>query len=155
LRSLSAAAIESQNAQETGEAWLVLLEIDHDDLADPIRVVNNHQNITSNGYLFVGFPFEIELPGEDPDQPLRARLRIDNVDRTIVETVRTISSPPTVTARVVLASQPDTVEVEFSGMTLRKASYDAATVEADLVFEDVLNEPVTTNMTPAKYPGMF
>ncbi len=138
-RSLSEAAIASQNAQETGEAWLVLLEIDHDDLADPIRVVNNHQNITSNGNLFVGFPFEIELPGEDPDQPLRARLRIDNVDRTIVETVRTISSPPTVTARVVLASQPNTVEVEFSGMTLREASYDAATVEADLVFEDVLN----------------
>jgi len=154
-RTLSQAAVVSVNAQETGEAWLVLLEIDHADLAVPIRVVNDHKNITSNGAEFIGFPFEIELPGEDPDQPMKAQLRIDNVDRVIVETLREIASPPSVTAQVILADQPDTVEVEFEGMTLRSARYDANTVEGELMFEDVLNEPVTITMTPGRFPGMF
>jgi len=154
-RTLSQAAVESANAQETGEAWLVLLTIDHDELAVPIRVANNHETITSGGDEYIGFPFEITLPGEDQDQPMKAQLRIDNVERTIVETLREIDSPPSVTARVVLASQPDTVEAEFVGMKLRSARYDANTVEGDLMFEDVLNEPVTVTMTPGRFPGLF
>lgn len=153
--NISQRALGASFAQETGEVFLILLQIDHASLSQPIRVVNNNENLTSAGALYVAFPFEIELPGEDGDRPANARLRIDNVDRTIVNTLRAINSPPTVTVRVVLAATPDTIELEMAGLTLRNATYDAATVTGDLAFEQIMVEPVATMMTPAKFPGLF
>jgi hypothetical protein len=155
MRTLSAAALASTNAQETGEAWLVLLTISHPALAQPIRVTSDNQDVTSNGNVFQTFPFSITLPGEDPEQPSRARLRIDNVDRSIIATLRTITSAPTLSIDIVLASSPSTVEVSFVGLTMREVEYDAQTITADLVFEAVFVEPITVQMTPARFPGLF
>jgi len=126
------------------EAWsqqsnlpLILLEIDHDDLAEPIRVVNNKEAITSNGEEYVGFPFEIFLPDSSEDAPPRAKLRIDNVSREIGQTIRSISSAPTVTIKVIRQTTPDIIEAEFTGMKLTHVPFDALSVEGTLEFEDL------------------
>lgn len=155
MRTLSAPAVASQNAENTAEVWLVLVTIDHPALAQPIRVVGNNENITSGGNLFVAYDFNIVLPGEDPDNPAAAQLDIDNVDRVIVQTLREISSPPSVTIQVVLASSPDLIEIEFAGLVLRNAQYDAMRVTADLAFDEIISEPVATTLSPDKFPGMF
>lgn len=155
MRTLSTAALRAGHAQETGEVYLILLTISHPDLTAPIRVVNNNENVTSRNNFFVAFPFAIELPLEDSDQPPRARLRIDNVDRSIVASIRAIDGPPTVTIEVILASQPNTVEASFEALVLRNVSYDAATVTGELAFEQIVVEPVASNFTPAKFPGLF
>lgn len=154
-RSLSSNAIASQNAEATAEAWLILLTIDHASLASPIRVVDNNADITSNGDLFVAWDINLVLPGEDPDNPDTARLSIGNIDPLIIRTLRSISGPPSITIRVVLSSTPDVVEVEFAGLVLRKASYDAGQITGDLAFEEILTEPVATTLTPAMFPGLF
>lgn len=153
-RSLSALAVASQNAQETGEVWLVLLTITAEGM-QPLRVVNNNQDVVSGGNTFIAFPFEIELPSEEPDSPSGARLRIDNVDKRIVEAIRSISSPPSVTLQVVLASQPNTIELSFEGLTLRGVTYDADSVRGDLVFEAIYTEPITLSIIPTRFPGLF
>lgn len=154
-RTLSNAAIASMNAHATSDVWLVLLTLSHATLATPIRLVNNNENIVSRGNTYLAFPFEVELPGEDPDQPPKASLRIDNVDRRVVQTLRSLSAPPTVTLEVILASAPDTVEVSFTNMTMRNAQYDSLTVTGDLTFDSIYSEPVTLTMTPNRFPGMF
>lgn len=154
-RALSSPAIASQNAEATAEAWLILLIIDHITLAQPIRVVDNNADITSGGNLFVAWDFNLILPGEDPDNPDTARLSIGNIDPLIIRTLRQISGPPSITIRVVLSSTPDVVEVEFAGLVLRNASYDAGTITGDLAFEEILTEPVATTLTPAMFPGMY
>ncbi len=142
--------------QETGEAFLVLLTISHDDLAQPIRVVNNQENITSNGNLFVAFPFEIELPGSGGNSLPEVTLRIDNVDRQIVQAIRSISGAPTVTLEVIMASTPDVIEAGPYEFTLRNATYDALAVEGRLQFKDILNEPYPADsFTPSGFPGLF
>ncbi len=153
-RSLSATAVSSLNAQESGEVWLVLLTLSNPGITT-IRVVNNTENIVSRGNTFIAFPFDIELPGEDATSPAKAVLRIDNVDKQIVEAVRSISTPPAVTLEVVLASQPDTVEIAFAGMTLRAVEYDADSVRGELIFESIFTEPVSYNITPNRFPGLF
>lgn len=155
MRALSAAAIASQNAEATNEAWPTLLTINHESLSDPIRVTDNDENITSNGDLYVAWEFELVLPGEDPDNPDSARLSIGNIDPLIIRTLREISGPPSITIQVVLSSTPNVVEVEFAGLVLRQASYDAGTISGDLVFEEILTEPVATTLTPAMFPGMY
>ena len=145
------------------EAWsqqsnlpLILLEIDHDDLAVPIRVVNNKENITSNGDEYVGFPFEVFMPSSSEDAPPRAKLRIDNVTREIAQTIRTITSPPTVTIKVIRQTTPDTIEAEFTGMKLTQVPFDALSVEGTLEFEDLSREPFPAyTFNPANYPGIL
>lgn len=155
-RTLSQAARQAINAQETEQVFLLLLTIDHDDLAEPIRVVNNTQDITSRGDPYVAYPFEIALPGEDPESVARVTLRIDNVDRQIVQSLRQVQAPLAVALEVVLASSPDTVEAGPFNMTLVAAEYDALVVTGELAFEDVLNEPFPGHSyIPSEYPGLF
>lgn len=153
-RALSATANASLAAQQTGEVWLVLLTIAGSGFTT-IRVANNTEDVVSRGNTFIGFPFEIELPGQDPESPSSARLRIDNIDKRVIEAIRTIQTPPTVTIEVILASAPDTVEIAFTDLSLRGAQYDVNSVRAELVYETIFTEPVTCNITPNRLPGLF
>ncbi|MCL4715450.1 MAG: DUF1833 domain-containing protein [Hyphomonadaceae bacterium] len=153
-RVLSAPATAAIAAEETDEVFLVLVGIDHVDLVQPIRVVNNVEPVDSGGETYVGLPFEIELPDEG-ERPGEARLSVDNVDRRIVEALRTVQSAPTVEIKVVLASQPDVIEYELSGLTLRDTTYDVATVQGYLRYEDLSIDPVADMITPSRFPGLF
>ena len=155
-RTLSQAARQAVNAQETDEVFLLLLTLDHEDLAEPIRVVNNTEDVVSRSDTYIAYPFEIALPDEDPESVARVTLRIDNVDREIVKSLRAISSPLSVGLEVVMAASPDTVEAGPFNMTLVSAEYDALTVTGELAFEDVLNEPFPgASYVPSEYPGLF
>jgi hypothetical protein len=155
-RSLSSAARQAIYAQQTDKVFLALLTISHSDLAGPIRVVNDLVNLTSRGDHYLAFPFQIVLPEERDDQLGQVQLSIDNVDRTIVEAVRTISSPASIRLEIVIADQPDTVEAGPFDFTLRNVEYDALTVTGTLMYEDILNEPVPADsFTPNFFPGLF
>jgi hypothetical protein len=154
-RNLSTLAKQAIYAQETGEVFLLLLTISGSGLTT-IRVVNNTQDVVSGGNTYLGFPFDITLADEDELRPPRMRLRIDNVDRQIVQALRSLTVTPTIQLDVVLASQPNTIEASFPGFTLRDASYDALVVEGDLLLEDVLNEPFPQHaFTPQHFPAVF
>lgn len=133
----------------------MLLEIDGPGFVTPIRVASDNQDVVHQGWTFLGYPFEVELPPENPDRPMVARIRIDNTERKIIEQIRAIAEPPSVTLKVVLADQPDVIEVEYAGMRLRNVQWDAGEISGDLVYEDILNEPVCEQMTPARFPGAF
>jgi len=155
-RPLAIASVRSLTAAETAEVWVMLLTIAAPGLSPPIRVVNDLSPLTSRGQEFLAFPFEVDLPGDDADSVQRVTLRIDNVDRQIVLALRALTEPPTVTLEVVRRGAPDVVEAGPFELTLADAGYDALTVEAELVFEDVLNAPFPANAyTPADYPGLF
>ena len=58
------------------------------------------------------------------------------------------------TLLVVLASDPDTVEVRPFEMTLKDTRYNALVVEGDIAAEDVLNEPFPgESFTPNPFRG--
>lgn len=155
-RSLSTVAKIAIFSQETAEVFLLLLTIAHPNLSPPIRVVNNQQDITSGGDTYTAFPFEITLPDEKEESIPWMRLAIDNVDKQIVQAMRSLTSPPTITLTVVLASQPDTVEVSFTGFVLRDVTHNALVVEGSLMLEDVLNEAYSQHsFTPNLYAGLF
>jgi hypothetical protein len=155
-RTLSVPALRAITAQETGEVFLILITITHDDLADPLYFVNNTENITSRGHEFLGWPFEIALPDEREDALPTVQLRIDNVDRRILEGIRGLPTAPTVLLEIVLASAPDVVEAGPINFTLRGVEYDALVITGTLAPEDVLNEPAMQySFTPALFPGLF
>jgi hypothetical protein len=159
-RSLSNLARISQNASNTKEVWLILLRIWHASITPGgvLRFVNDNQDMAaggSDGQTYTAFPFTLDLPGEDMDSPSVAKLRIDNVDQRIVQAIRGLPSAPTCDFEVVIASQPTTVELGLNGLTLRNVSFDTFIVEGSINFEEIFTEPVTLEMTPARFPGMF
>ena len=164
-QSVSTALRTAVNADSTDEVFLLLLRIDDPSLSEPIRVVNNLTPITSNGEKYVGHPFEVALPDEDPDQAARVQLRIDNVGEvedpdtgetvSVAKVLRAVEGQPTVELEVVLASDPHTVEAGPFAMTLVQTEVDALVISGDLAFEDVLNEPFPGLFTPVTHPGLF
>lgn len=158
-RTLSQAARAAAFAQSTDQCFLALLTLSHPTLPQPIRVCNDGRDLVSRGLTFQRFPFEFELPEESDAAPPTVRLRICNVDRTVVAALRTAASsgePVQVRLEIVLASSPDTIETGPFDFALREASYDAIVVEGTLVYEDLLNEPFPADtFTPTTYPGLF
>lgn len=156
MRTLSPVLLRALFSESTREVLLALLKIDHPNLVTPIRVVNNLQPITSQGYTWAAFPFEITLPGEAEDELPVMTLRIDAVDRQIITAVRNLQGAPDITLDLIVASQPDVVEASFVGFKLKNVSYDNLTVEGELRLEEILSEPFPAHaMTPATFPGLW
>jgi hypothetical protein len=154
--TLSATAKAAVFAQETSEVILAILTIDHSSMATPIRVVNDYNNIVSQGETYLGFPFDITFPDDSESQLPSAKLTIDNVDRQIVEAIRTLTGPATMSLSLILQSTPDTIERGPYELQMRNVEYDAMTVSADLLNDDIFNEPYPGHAyTPANFPGLF
>lgn len=155
-RPVSPQAMQALNAPETGEAFLILLTLSHTDLAAPLRVSSDHIDTESRGDTFLAFPFELTLPDDEDNKSPRARLVIDNVDRSIVRAVRQLTSSPTVLIEIVRAADPDTVEARFEDFRFTNISYDSQVVEGDLTIEDFTSEPYpAASFSPSLFPGLF
>lgn len=155
MRTMSTSAVQALMAQETDAVFLILLTIEHESLAVPIRVVNNNVNIVSRGNTYQAFAFDITLPNDDDGLPV-AKLTMDNIGLELIKTIRSIKSNPTVTIEIILASSPDTVELAVYDMTLKSVQFNAYTVSGDLVVEDILNQPLHGSMIDSsQYRGLL
>lgn len=162
-RPLSLAARRAAFAQETDSDFILLCTISHPDLEEPIRVANDivpedadrNRIITSRGGDFVCYPYEVDLPADDGESVSRVTIVIDNVDRDVVKSLRTIQGPCDVALEVVLSANPDLVEAGPFDMTLVSVDYDAVTVSGELAFEDILTTAFPGDAyTPDAYPGL-
>lgn len=156
-RSLSSVARQAALAEQTGEAFIVLLKIEHPSIPAPLLFTSDSVNTIVGGDTYQAFPFDVVLADESEDAPGPVELRIDNIDRQITLAVRSIppGTPPTVTLSVVLASSPGTVEAGPFTFDLNDVSWTATTVTGRLVFEPYLNEPYPGNaFTPDRYPAL-
>ncbi len=147
------------HAQETGEALLAMITITHASIiGGPLRFVQDLQPMTSRGNVYTAFPFEIRLPADTDEGVAKVLLTIDNVDRSIAAAIRGMSPkiPPTVTVDLVVASQPDIVEISIQDLTLRNVSGDALSIEGELrMDEEDLTPFPEGSFTPRDFSGMF
>lgn len=145
------------NALSGDEFPLILLEIDHDDLAAPVRIVNDREDITVEGNLYQAFAFGLNLP-EDPESGLpEAQLSIDNVGRELVQWLEIADWNKPTTCRIIqiLRSTPDIIEWEIT-TNLRDITIDSLQVTATLGFENLLGLPgVGVFYTPVTAVGLF
>ena len=165
MRNLSAPAREASNAQQTNEAFVVLVTINHSTFDAPVRVCSDpHEllpdagvrGIISRGNEYIFMPFEVELPQQDDSGVARAKITMDNISREIVAAVRQATSALSITLEVVLASSPDTLEVSVADFRLERVTYDALTISGEISVEYFDLEPYPSRrFTPADFPGIF
>jgi len=152
----SAAVTAALLAQETDEGFVTLLTFTHAQWGQPYRFCNHRDGFTSRGDSYLYFPYSLPFMQMDPDRPPSVQLSISNIDRRIVEAVRTVSTPPTVTFEVVTVSEPDTVEYGPMAYTMGSPDGDLFTVTSELGFEDILNAAANKGtFRPSSNPGLF
>jgi hypothetical protein len=152
---ISATANQAIREPETKQIFLVLLKISHTDLPSTLYFVNNNENVVSNGDIYEATAFRFTLPYKEGNTIAPAQLIIDNVDRRVVEAVRSITTPADIEASIVLASDPDTYEYGPLELSLTNVSYNASTVSGDLLYVNFLGFNAGVHiMDNIKFPGL-
>ena len=153
--TLTADFIRAALAEQTGEVFVELLEIDLDDGTETLRIARNNEDVTSGGETYTACGFDMRLPDSTGEHVRGMDVKIDNVDRFLTEAIRTYSSG-TVTFQMVLASAPDNVQVGPIEFRITEAQVEAATAIFKLTAEDLINKSSSRHkFTPGKFPALF
>jgi hypothetical protein len=85
-----------------------------------------------------------------------AKIAVDNASRVLVDMVRTPTTPPVVQYSIVLASDPNTVEVGPIRLYLADVTITTASITGTLIPKPVFNKPFPPDrVTPSIAPGVF
>lgn len=154
--ALSAAAIRALMDRFSREVAPWLVTVDHADLPTPIRLVRNNQDIVSNAETFSKSEFQINIPTQGEGEK-RASLAMPNVSRDIGFALKTMKGPASVRFQLVLASSPNTIELDFDHFRLRRAGWTASIAEGELVRSvDIRGEPSPSIfLVPSIFPTWF
>lgn len=108
----------------------------------------------SEKYLYI--PMQITLPDESDGKAPRATITFHNITGHLTPLIRTISSPIPIKIEIILASNPDEVEVSFAELYIMAVSYNKDQVVGEISTMAVDREPFPQhNFTPLYFPGLF
>lgn len=147
---------ESVNST-SGEAPVYLLEITHAQLITPIRVVNDTQDLVSDGDTYTAYPFRISLPTDLAGELPRATLTLDNTGRELTAWLDASAGGKGAQVRVmqVMRDTPDVLEYDIT-LDLLEVSQTMVEISAALGFDDTLNLPgLPISYRPDVAPGLF
>lgn len=152
-------------AQESSEVFIALLTFTSPELPEPIYVASDPyqdlpiggvKGVVSNGQEFVFLPFDITLPRDDKTGTVSAQLKIENSDRQIIGTIRSIKKAVTVKIQCVLIRDVNLIELQFDNFQLTNVTYDSMYITGDLSLDYWGLEPFPSGrFTKAGFPGMF
>ena len=172
MRLVSLNARQMLAAEASDEIEVLLFSIEHPDLEAPIRLSSDNTERLSEDpllyctrstwrdadpetepYLFL--MVSAVLPSDLDDAPASAQFVLENLDSEMVTLLRSFQAPPTVHMAVVLASSPDLVEAEWTGLKLTAAEIDAGSITLSLSREEIEGEYWPTGrMTRLRFPGL-
>jgi hypothetical protein len=165
-RTVSINFREAFNAQQSGVVPIILLTITHADLVDPIRLSTDPTEListspraygtTSRGDEYVFIPMQIALPDEKEGAPPQTQILISNVNREVIELVRSITTPPKCKIEIVLHSDLDTVEIETPELDILDSNSVAGELTLGLALNSMAAEqyPVDS-FDPSGFPAIF
>ena len=156
-RTSYTAHFKERTGSTGGEEPLYLMEIVHEDLAVPIRVVNDTQDLVHLGNTYTAYPFEISLPEDMSGQLPRAQLRIDNTGRELTQWIDSSlgGRGAQVTVKQVVRDTPDVIEYQIT-CDLMNVVQTIPEISSQLGYDDVLNMPgLVIQHRPDINPGIF
>lgn len=160
------------DAETSEEIYVMLFEIEHSELPEPILISTDNGDRISDEPLVYGtrsrwrsstgkprdFLWLIAstvLPSDLDDAPAAATIILENLDRAMAEVIRSFTTPATFHMAVVLASSPDLVEFEFTDLQLTTAEITAGEISLSISREEIENERVPGGrMTSRTFPGL-
>jgi hypothetical protein len=157
-RTLPITIVNAIMSQETSESFHVLLTAEHSQFPT-IRVVNNTQSITSNGEVFVPFPFSVILPPDSEDSNIIANVDIYDAEREVIDNLRFVLGQRErikLTLQVVASGSPDSILQSVSNLSVVNVIYSSGVLRLEAQADTLLTEGYPRDsFTPANFPGVF
>jgi hypothetical protein len=154
--TLSTQMLVAAHAESTGEVVLPLVKLSQAGWDDAICIVPNWEPVTHQGDVYEPLAFQINLPDEEAEGVPVLNWVADNVDRRLVEVLRTVSGAVGAQIVWVLASSPDHIEVGPLDVEMRAAEYDAQQISGTLGVEPILETQFGhLIMNPKNTPALF
>lgn len=154
--SLSPELLAQIFGQQADDCFLILLTISHPNFVSPIRLVNNTESITSNGFIYQPFPFKIVLPVDDGETAREVQIELDNVSLELIDELRQVTDPLDVNLQMVLGSIPDDVQLELDELKIGSIQYDAYKIIGRMYQDNFMSSALTSEKyTPLNFPGLF
>ena len=150
------AGLRAATDQATSEVFITLLAISWPGIAEPARFALNDEDIISNGETFHKSGFSYTPPAQGENQNLIGTLRLDIIDRELVQTVKDLPAKPTVLITEVLASDPDTHQIDFPAFRFFAISWTGTVMQGSIGTADDSGEPATSfNYSPQHAPALY
>jgi len=155
------------NAQETDDVPITLVTIAHSAIVGgPLRLSSDpterlsidplKYGTRSRGLVYEFVLMAAVLPDDREDTPTAVQLALENVSSDMTKAVRASITPATMTFELVMASDPDIVEMRWSGLAALRATYDAGQIQIEVSRESILGEPWPAHrMTQNRFPGLY
>lgn len=133
----------------------VLIKVYHDDMAEPLYLTDNNEDLTYDGNTYKSAFFRINLPEVTKDSMGNASIEMGCVDQQLIQIIRSLTTPPNI--KFVATYLEEGVFSEFAGydMIMSNVKWDAKKLTADLTLDLVLNyEFPSGSFTPFNCPGV-
>lgn len=141
-------------AQESNDPFLMLVTLQNTSFI--LRLVNNSSDIVSNGNTFTAYPMKIRLPIDDGETARDIQIDFDNVSLEMIRNIRSVTESIGVSIQMVLASQPDVIQMSLDDLLIGNITYNATKISASIVMDNFLSVEMTSERyTPNNFPGMF
>lgn len=165
-RSVSANLRAAMSDQETAEIVVILLTVQHpafgedqffsSDTADLLDYEKQLRGTISRGKKYSFLPMSVSLPEEGDDATQVISITLDNVAQDLTPLLKSITIPATVMVELVLASNPNFVEIQFPNFEMSSANVVAESVVISLTIDAMEQEPFPAdNFTPATFGGLW
>ena len=155
-KKLSQTAIEAVTAPETAAVFLTLLTIKVDD--EPILyLVNDKQELVSQGHTYIPCAFQALLPDQTSDGNKTCKLQIDNSDIAIYKSIKAaIGKKISVSVGVVISTTPDVYEQGPLDFVLRNINVTVQSITGELYDSYIQDRKFTALVySPDEFQGMF
>lgn len=159
-RDISDTFKSSMMGETTEEVIIDLFEITDPALSAPIRLANAREDVTHNGDVYKAVAMQLTRPIETVDDvPGEISLAIDDTDQSLLVELEKIPPVqdvlPEVVYRMILASDPDTAEIEeYYDLTVDDLSLGR--ILLTLQQDNFLLEPFPGDLiSPPTHPAAF
>lgn len=157
MRSFSQNGRRKLLATSADENLLILAEITHPDLAVPVRVVRDTQDLVARGVNYQACPFELTLPDDVEGQVPQASIQVDNVGRELTQWLEYSRGGQGARCRLIAVyrSDPDVFEMDIT-LDLTGLKIDNQKVSGNLGFVNTLGQTAVPSVfTPQSTPGLW
>lgn len=154
-------------AESSQHALLAFAQITHPRLETPLRVVSDVLDYEWNSVLWTAVPFEFSMVTDDDAAPY-AQITLQNVDRRIGQTLRSITERAVISIWVLTSADFDltldpreplgtvTPLYQFLNYDLTDVTIDAFQVSGRVSLRDYSQEPYPgIRATESRFPGLF
>lgn len=135
---------------------LVTIDITHPSIhPQVIRLVNNNQNIVWDGNTYLASSFNFTPPMQEESSAQDASISIQNIDRGLVELVRTIEGKPKIVVNIVIASDDVVREAGPFSFLLGGVTYNKDIISGSLTYDIRPTQILSTlKYSVSLFPGL-